>query len=101
MASAILPYFPSVAPLNKFLNKLGQTPEELAAENLRLWAATVPDTTSLADAPLRERTKVTGVVQSIRIDPREGSGSIEAVLSDGTGEVIARWLGRQTLSGIR
>jgi len=101
MASAILPYFPIVAPLNRFLNKLGQTPEELSAENLRRWTATIPGVTPLADAPTRERVKVTGVVQKIRIDPREGSGSIEATLSDGTGEIVARWLGRQTLAGVR
>jgi hypothetical protein len=101
MASAILPYFPIVAPLNKFLNRLGQSPEELSAENLRRWAATIPRVTPLAEAPPRERVEVTGVVQKIRIDPREGTGSIEATLSDGTGEIVARWLGRQTLAGVR
>ena len=101
MASAILPYFPIVAPLGRFLNRLAQTPEELAAENLRKWAATVPNATPLAEAPARERVTVTGVVQNIRIDPREGTGSIEATLSDGTGEIVARWVGRQTLAGIR
>ena len=101
MASAILPYFPIVAPLGRFLNRLAQTPEDLMAENLRRWADTVPEVTSLVDAPSRERVKVTGVVQNIRIDPREGTGSIEATLSDGTGEIVARWLGRQTLAGIR
>ena len=101
MASAILPYFPIVAPLGRFLNRLAQTPEDLTAENLKRWAATVPDVTPLADAPSRERVKVTGVVQNIRIDPREGTGSIEATLHDGTGEVVARWVGRHTLAGIR
>lgn len=61
----------------------------------------MPSVIPLANALSRERVKVAGVVESIRIDPREGSGSIEATLCDGTGELVARWLGRQSLSGIR
>jgi hypothetical protein len=49
----------------------------------------------------RQRCRVAGVVQNIRIDPREGRGSIEATIIDGTGDLVAKWLGRQTLSGIR
>ncbi|MEA2447659.1 MAG: hypothetical protein QOK47_1296 [Actinomycetota bacterium] len=90
-----------MARLNKLLGKLTQTPEELRSEELKRWAATVPSVTPLGEAPSRERVKVVGVVESIRIDPREGSGSIEATLCDGTGEIVARWLGRQSLSGIR
>lgn len=48
----------------------------------------------------RERVKVAGVIQNIRIDPREGTGSIEATFIDGTGEMVAKWLGRQSLAGI-
>jgi hypothetical protein len=49
----------------------------------------------------RDRVKVAGVIRNIRIDPREGSGSIEVTIFDGTGELVAKWLGRKTLSGIR
>ena len=41
-----------------------------------------------------------GVIQNIRIDPTEGDGCIEATIIDGTGEMIAKWLGRPTMSGI-
>ena len=41
-----------------------------------------------------------GVIQNIRIDPRVGSGSIEATIIDGTGQMVAKWLGRSSLSGI-
>jgi hypothetical protein len=43
---------------------------------------------------------VAGVIQNIRIDPREG-GSTEATIADGTGQLVAKWLGRASLSGIR
>ncbi len=42
-----------------------------------------------------------GVIQNIRIDPREGRGSIEATLIDGTGQMVVKWLGRPTMTGIR
>jgi hypothetical protein len=41
------------------------------------------------------------VVQNIRIDPSEGTGTIEATINDGTGQMVARWLGRSSLKGIR
>ena len=55
----------------------------------------------IANVQSRQRAKVAGVIQNIRIDPREGSGSIEATIIDGSGELIAKWLGRQSMSGIQ
>ncbi len=40
------------------------------------------------------------MIQNVRIDPREGSGSIEAIVNDGSGRMIVKWLGRQHLAGI-
>lgn len=54
----------------------------------------------MEDIEPRQRVRVAGVIQNIRIDPREGTGSIEATLIDGTGELVAKWLGRQSLFGI-
>jgi hypothetical protein len=90
-----------VTPLRDFLEKLARPPEEIRAENLRTWASTVPGATAIANVQPRQRAKVAGVIQNIRIDPREGSGSIEATIIDGTGELIAKWLGRQSMSGIQ
>ena len=42
-----------------------------------------------------------GVIQNIRIDTREGRDSIEATITDGTGNLVAKWLGRPSMSGIR
>lgn len=87
--------------LRDLLNKLARPPEEIRAENLREWASSVTGTKPIANVQRRERAKVAGVIQNIRIDPREGSGSIEATLIDGSGELIAKWLGRQSMSGIQ
>jgi hypothetical protein len=90
-----------VTPLRDFLERLARPPEEIRAENLRAWASTIPGTTPIARVQPRQRAKIAGVIQNIRIDPREGSGSIEATIIDGSGELIAKWLGRQSMSGIQ
>ncbi|MGH2699877.1 MAG: hypothetical protein ACRDJL_11870 [Actinomycetota bacterium] len=97
--AAILPYFPVMAA--KFLSKLSQDPDELRAENLRAWVASLEGTISIAEVEPRCGCRTAGVVQNIRIDPREGTGSIEATIIDGTGRMIAKWLGRSSLQGVR
>jgi hypothetical protein len=96
-----LPYFPSVAGTKGFFTNLTRSPEEIRDENLRRWVASVEGATPIAEVQPRQRAKVAGVIQNIRIDPREGSGSVEATFIDGTGSMLVRWLGRHSLSGIR
>jgi hypothetical protein len=97
---AILPYFRLVAWLNAFIRRLARPPEEVRAENLRRWASSVEGATPIAELAARRGCCVAGVIQNIRIDPRTGSGSIEATIIDGTGQMVAKWLGRSSLSGI-
>lgn len=37
---------------------------------------------------------------NVRIDPRQGRGAVEATITDGTGEMVARWVGRSSLQGV-
>lgn len=90
----------SVGFLNGILDRLARDPEDIRAENLRHWVDALPDVTRISDACARQRYKVAGVIQNIRIDPRTGRDSIEATLTDGTGQIIAKWLGRSSMSGI-
>jgi len=90
-----------MALLSRVLEKLSRPAGEIRAENLRAWAGTLPEVTPIAKAEARKQNRVAGVVQNIRIDPREGSGTIEATINDGTGQMVARWLGRSSLKGIR
>lgn len=83
------------------LEKLARPPEDIRAGNLRSWAAGIEGTTSIGKVEPRQKVRAAGVVTNIRIDPREGHGSIEATIVDGTGSMIAKWLGRSKLSGIR
>jgi hypothetical protein len=86
--------------LRRFVNRLTQSDEERLSEELRCWAETLPGTVRIADAPLRSRVKVAGMVRRIRILPVEGFEALEVMLSDGTEELSARWLGRRSIPGL-
>lgn len=90
-----------MASLGGFFRKISLPPEELRAINLRHWIESLEGVTPIAKLELRQRAKAAGVIQNIRIDPRDGSGSIEATIIDGSGQVITKWLGRSSLQGIR
>jgi hypothetical protein len=81
-----------------FLQRLVQTDEERLAEEIREWAESVPGTTRIAECPSRKPVHVAGVVQRLTIRPREDC--MEAVVSDGTGEVTAVWTGRSHIPGL-
>ena len=100
MASAILPYLPLVTFFSDLVERLARPPQEIRAEHLREWAASIEGVVPISEVEPRSRSKVAGVIQNVRIDPREGSGSIEAVVNDGSGRMVVKWLGRQQLAGI-
>jgi hypothetical protein len=91
-----------VTRLGEALKKVARPPDEIRAENLRRWIGSMPGVTPLAEAEARQRSKLAGVIQNIRIDPREGRNLIEATIIDGSGgELVVRLIGRTTLAGWR
>lgn len=56
--------------------------------------------TAIAEAPLRQRTRVAGEITSIRVVPRAGSPSLEVNVNDGTGIAVAIFTGRRAIPGI-
>jgi hypothetical protein len=98
---AILPYLRFMALLARLLDRLARPAEEIRAENLQTWAQTLPGTCRIAEVEPRKRCRVVGVITNVRIDPRQGGGAIEATVSDGTGRLVSRWLGRSSMRGIR
>ncbi len=90
-----------MAFLRELVDKLARPVHDIRAERLQEWARSIEGTVPIAEAQCRCRCKIAGVIQNIRIDPREASGSIEATVNDGTGRMVVKWLGRQQLSGIR
>jgi RecG-like helicase len=89
-----------MSALRRFLQRLTETDEQRLAEELRQWAQGIPGTVRIADARLRDRVKVAGMVRRITVRPVQGFEALEVVLTDGTEELSARWLGRRSIPGL-
>jgi hypothetical protein len=89
-----------VATLRRFLHRLTESDEERLATELKTWADSIPGTVRIVDAKPRTRVALAGMVRRITVRPVEGFEALEVVLSDGTGEVTARWLGRRSIRGL-
>jgi hypothetical protein len=77
-----------------------QSDEDRLDDEIRAWAGKVPGTRRIEGCPSREPVKVAGWVSRLRLRPMNGSTTLEAVVSDGTGEVTAAWLGRASIPGL-
>ena len=86
--------------IRRLLARLSESDEQRMDEELRAWAETIPGTVRIADAPFRQRVKIAGMVRRITVRPVEGFEALEVVLTDGTGMVTARWLGRRKIPGL-
>ena len=86
--------------LSRLFGKLTESDEARLAEEVRSWACTVPGAVPIAQAPLRVPVKLAGVIRRITVFPMEGNESLEAVVSDGTGEVTVVFMGRRLMPGL-
>jgi hypothetical protein len=84
----------------RFMRRLSESDEERLASSVAEWAASVPGTVRIADAPARTQVRLAAVVKRTSMIPGDASDSLEAVLSDGTGEVTAVWTGRRGIPGL-
>jgi RecG-like helicase len=89
-----------VGLLNRIFGRLTESDEARLAEETRSWACTVPGTVPISQAPMRVPVKIAGVVRRITVFPMEGNESLEAVVSDGTGEVTIVFMGRRVMPGL-
>ncbi len=90
----------SVGYFRRWSRRLSETDEERLAVQVSEWAATVKGAVRMDGAPVRQRIKLAGVVNRISVVPSPGGDSLEAVLTDGTGEVTAVWTGRRAIPGM-
>jgi len=86
--------------LKRFFARLAESDQDRLAGEIREWAESVPGTVRIASCDLRTHLKVAGVVKRITVIPAEGEESLQAVISDGTGEVRAVWMGRRSIPGL-
>ena len=55
---------------------------------------------AISDAAPSRRWRVEGSIEAIGIDPREEEPSIEVRVGDGSGWLVARWVGWSSLRGL-
>jgi hypothetical protein len=88
----------SVLPFAQLFNRLLDTREAVWVDKVRTWARAVPGAHPIAHAEAGRRVDFAGVVESIRIDPI--GGTIQAVVTDGTGRMRVEWsIARLTSAG--
>ncbi len=84
----------------RFFDRLKESDEARLSAEIQGWAERVPGTTRIADAPVRERVKIAGVIKRMTVFPMEGKESLEALVSDGSGEAVVVFMGRRGIGGL-
>lgn len=84
----------------RFLGRLSESDELRHAAEIKEWASTVADSVRIEDAPMRQAVKIAGVIKRMTIFPMQGKESLEALVSDGTGEVAVVFMGRRGIHGL-
>jgi hypothetical protein len=86
--------------LRRKLDRLRQDEGERRSATIREWSETQEGCTLIAGAEPRSVVRLAGVVEALRVRPRQGVPQIEAQISDGTGAVTAVWVGRRSIPGL-
>lgn len=86
--------------LRRRVNRARQSDEDRLSDEIREWAESVPGTERIATCPTRSPVRVTGMVRRLTVRPQDGSIALEAVVTDGTGELTAQWTGRDHIEGL-
>lgn len=88
--------------IGRYFRRLAESDEDRLANEVRAWCEAIPETTRIAELRERSKARVVGVVRRITLHPSTDVGeSLSAVVSDGTGEISARWTGRGEITGLR
>ena len=86
--------------LRRILDRLNESDETRLAEETRAWADTVEGTVRIANAPMRQPARIAGVIRRMTVLPMEGKEALQALISDGTGEVTIVFMGRRGIGGL-
>jgi RecG-like helicase len=84
----------------RFFDRLAESDEARLSDEVRAWASSIPDVAPIAEAPRRDRVRIAGVVRRLTVFPMEGSEVLEALVTDGTGEVVVQFMGRRSIGGV-
>jgi RecG-like helicase len=84
----------------RFVERLNESDETRLAEETRAWASTIDDAVRIADAPARQPVRIAGVIRRMTVLPMEGKEALQALISDGTGEITIVFMGRRGIGGL-
>ena len=86
--------------IRHLLERLNESDERRLAEETRAWADTVEGSVRIGDAPLRQPVRIAGVIRRMTVLPMQGKEALQALISDGTGEVTTVFMGRRGIGGL-
>jgi len=86
--------------LREGLRRAVASQEEIEASEEREDAVRAKGCVPVSQTPDRHRVKVSGVIRSVVLRPRQGVPALEADLYDGSGNLVLVWLGRREIAGI-
>lgn len=84
----------------RFLHRMAESDEQRMAAEIQAWASAIPGAVPIAETPTRTPVKLAGVVKRITVHPEHGLEALEALLTDGTGEMSVLWMGRRSIAGL-
>ncbi|MYM20755.1 DNA-binding protein [Brevibacterium sp. 5221] len=87
-----------MASLRALLERFGSTEEAAERDDRR--RSSLPDCCAIGAAAAREPVRLAGVIASVTRSVAEEAPRCDVVVSDGTGSVEARFLGRRDIPGI-
>ncbi|HEX2259713.1 MAG TPA: nucleotide-binding protein [Actinomycetota bacterium] len=80
--------------------RLSETSDEIHAQNTKELCADVEGVQEIASCAPRTRTRVVGVVESIKLVPAPFGHTLEVQVFDGTERLVGVWLGTRSIPGI-
>lgn len=86
--------------IGRLLERLNESDETRLAEETRAWAETIEGTVRISGAPVRQPVRIAGVIRRMTVLPMEGKEALQALISDGTGEVMIVFMGRRGIGGL-
>ena len=86
--------------LRRWLDRLTESDEARLAAEIRDWADSVAGTVLIARGAERvRRSRSPASIKRITVLPMSGHESLEALISDGTGEAVVVFMGRRGIGG--
>jgi len=85
-----------------FFKRAGNTLDDPQgdATRLRAWCDQMPDVQNISDCRTRDHKRVAGIVDSIKLIPREHTCLLQIEIFDGTDHIAGIWYGRRKIPGV-